>query len=89
MLMGLRPVWGRESYAPGTAATTSAVGPPSKACALLEELLTGPTGSEAKAAFLGEGGVLVLLEVLDTDNERVRKLKYLLANHTRDGLLSP
>ena len=73
MMRGLRPATGRESYAPGIGAgggpSSGAYGPPCRACVLLEELMAAQP--EAKATFLGEGGVLVLLEVLDTDNEKV------------------
>ena len=74
ILRGLRPpAGGRDAYtAPqGASSGQPAYGPPSKACLLLEEVLANQP--EAKGIFLGEGGVLVLLEVLDTDNEKVRE----------------
>ena len=75
ILRGLRPpAGGRDAYNPPPVASGQpACGPPSKACLLLEEVLANQP--EAKGIFLGGGGVLVLLEVLDTDNEKVREAK--------------
>ena len=83
IIRGLRPpASGRESYAPpGGTSGLSAYGPPSRACVLLEEVLVSQP--EAKGIFLGEGGVLVLLEVLDTDNEKVRPPSYSLESWPR------
>ncbi|GAX73992.1 hypothetical protein CEUSTIGMA_g1442.t1 [Chlamydomonas eustigma] len=61
----------RESQVPGAAAGVQPAGrygAPHSACAVMEELIA--LQPEAQAHFLGEGGVLVLLELLDSDTEK-------------------
>lgn len=51
-------------------------GPPAAVAAALDAAmsLTTPNGAEARQHFLSGGGVLVLLELLDTDGQKVRAL---------------
>ncbi len=63
---GMQPGGAAQQHPHPPAAAASV--PQSRACAQLAELLL--TSPDAKAAFLGENGVLLLLEMLDTDDAK-------------------